>query len=126
MVDIKQKLHESKAGKESIHSKGHKKVQLLYQRTEELLGQLSFIKPFGYPVDHFAMRREYDEYKSHTEIKGQKMKNDVLFKRRVFEDGAQNPNHTKSDRFFRALINTLGIEFKNQTAIISESFSLRL
>ena len=89
---------------------------------KELLNRLSFIKPFGYPVDHFFMRKEYDSYKSFTSIEGQKKKNHIFFQRRIFEDGAQNPDHSRSDRFLRAIINTLEIQFQNQDAIIDENF----
>ena len=68
------------------------------------------------------MRKQYDNYKSRTDTKGQRIKNDVLFQRRIFEDGAQNPDHTKSDRFFRAMINSIGIKFQEAEGILSESF----
>ena len=122
VVDIKQRFYELPENRKSILAQGHQKVQLLHKKMTELLDRISFIRPFGHPVDHFSMRREYDGYKIRKDVKGQKLKNDILFKRRVFEDGAQNPNHTKSDRFFRALTNTIEIQFKNQKDIISEDF----
>ena len=122
VVDIKQRFYESNENRENILSEGDKKVQLLHQRTKELLDGASFIKPFGYPVDHFAMRKEHDYYKFHTSIEGQRKKNDLRFKRKIFEDGAQNPDHTKSDSFFRALINSIEIQFQAQNAIIDENF----
>ena len=122
VVQIKQRFYESPKDRESIFNEGRKKIRLLHERTNGLLNNLSFIKPFGYPVDHFSMRREYDTYKFRTDNEGKKRKNHVLFRRRVFEDGAQNPDHTRSDRTFRALLITLEIQFQNQDAIIDENF----
>ncbi|MCY4643194.1 MAG: hypothetical protein OXB88_01105 [Bacteriovoracales bacterium] len=123
VLDIKQKFHESKSkNRENILREGEKRIESLRDKMESLLDSLSFLKPFGYPVDHFRMRKEYDHYKDLEDIKGQKKKNEIFFKRKIFEDGAQNPNFTKPDRFFRALINTIGIEFPKQKSIIDENF----
>ena len=101
--------------------RGRSQLRLLGQATNALLDQVSFLKPFGYPVDHFSMRKDYDYYKLRQDILGQKRKNDIGFRRKIFEDGAQNPNHTQSDRFFRALTNTLDFQLQQQGAIIDEN-----
>ena len=122
VVYIKQQFYESKKNRKSILTEGRKKINLLHERMKELLDRLSFIKPFGHPVDHFFMRKQYDDFKYLTSIEGQKKKNHIFFQRKIFEDGAQNLDHSRSDRFLRALINTLEIQFQNQDAIIDENF----
>lgn len=121
VVRLGQEVHES-GRKLSVLAESRQAINLLREKTRKLLISLSFIKPFGYPVDHFTMRKGYDEVKGRADIEGQRKKNNILFKRRVFEDGAQNPNHTKSDRYFRAMINTIGFHLDDQKDILSENF----
>ena len=120
-MEIKANWQIAKKNQAAILQKGRSQLRLLEQATNALLDQVSFLKPFGYPVDHFAMRKDYDYYKMRQDMLGQKRKNDIGFRRKIFEDGAQNPNHTQSDRFFRALTNTLNFQLQQQGAIIDEN-----
>ena len=88
VVDLRQKFHESKKNQANILLEGKKKIQQLNEATHKFLDQISFLKPFGYPVDHLVMRQEYDLYKNRTDTEGQMLKNDILFRRKIFEDGA--------------------------------------
>ena len=87
VVYIKQQFHESKKDRKSILTEGRKKINLLHERIKELMDRLSFIKPFGHPVDHFFMRKQYEEYKFITSIEGQKRKIIFFFKERYLRMG---------------------------------------
>lgn len=122
LVEVKHKYFLSSEKKDELILKGEKLVKLLHDRHNQLLDQASFIKPYGYPVNHFEMRKDYDFFKEVSDESGQKKKNGIYFRRQVFEDGAQNTNHTRSDRFFRAILNSMDYAFDEQTGIITEDF----
>lgn len=125
LIDFKKRFYATDATEEileRIKIDSKKILEELDQRTQSLLDRISFLKPFAYPVDHLAMRVAYETYKKIEDEKGQKKKNDIYFKRRIYEDGAQNLDRSSSDRFFRALVNTLHKQFKEQGEIISENF----
>ncbi len=84
------------------------------------LNKIPFLLSFGYPVDHLENRKSFDKYKS----LGKKYKhkaNDIFFQRKIYEDGAQDPNHSRSDGFLRSTIDTVFLEMKTQKDFISEN-----
>lgn len=72
--------------------------------------QIQFLQSYNYPLDHFALRMEYDRWKSSTTEEGRQKSNDVYFYRMVVQDGAQDPDHKRSDKFLRSIIDTISIE----------------
>ena len=122
LLHFKEMFYTSNVLIEKVKSNSHEVFLELYRKTKNLLNQVSFLKPFGYPVDHLAMRVAYETYKDGKSLDDQRKKNDIFFRRKIYEDGAQNPDHTASDRFFRALVNTLDRRFREQGDILSEDF----
>ena len=84
------------------------------------LEKVSFLQGYHFPVDHFKLRKDYDSLLGSTTITDQHKKNDIYFYRKMVEDGAQDPDHKKSDAFFRAGLNSIVVNLKDESGIISE------
>jgi hypothetical protein len=83
---------------------------------ESLMHELYFLKSYNYPLDHFELRKEYDRWKSSTVAEEKILANDIFFYRQIVQDGAQDPDHKRSDRFLRALIDSLKLELDRHSA----------
>ena len=82
------------------------------QNFESFLEKVFFLLSYRFPVDHFDLRKSYDQYKDRKDIQGKQKANDIYFLRFIVEDGAQDPDHTSSDRFLRANLNTLALNLR--------------
>lgn len=87
----------------------------------EYLEKIEFITSYRFPVDHVQLRESYDEVKSKKTAEERKRSNEIYFYRKIVQDGALNPNGTKSDRFLRANLDNIIREFKKSEDLISES-----
>lgn len=92
-------------------------------RVVEYIDKLFFLKSFKAPVDHFELRRRYDEHKSSKEIEGKRTANLTYFLRMLVQDGAQDKDLKRSDKFLRAMIDTIYQESQSKTdEILSEDY----
>ena len=91
---------------------------------KKLIKKLSFLTSYRSsvdgPLDHFELRENYDEFKGTKDPKEKERMNEVYFYRKIVQDGAQNPNHSGSDTFLRAAIDTILIRFQNPKDFIQE------
>ncbi len=122
LLRYKGEFFKKSADQEKIVKQAAQELTSLRAIMQNIYTNVSFLMPFNFPVDHFEMRKEYDIFKNKESTQDQMRKNTIFFKRKVLEDGAQNPDHTRTDRFFRALLNTIEIQFEKEDAIISENF----
>lgn len=85
------------------------KYALLAYKTRllDFMEKIFFLKSFKAPVDHFTLRKIYDENKSSTEVAAKKKANETYFLRMLVQDGAQDKDLKRSDKFLRAMIDTL-------------------
>jgi len=98
-----------------------KKMDFLKKTWHRLIEEIPFLIGFNYPVSHFEMRQEYDLFRELKGIKNKKKSNEIYFRRKIFEDGAQNKNRTRGDKFSRALINMMYFHLRNEKSILSEN-----
>ncbi len=96
--------------------KSFKKIKKYYS---ELLTEISFLRSYKSPVDFFGLRKEYDQFKGASDKKMKRKANQVYFLRKLMEDGAQDPDHSRNDRFLRANIDSLALRFR-RTDYLSE------
>ena len=82
---------------------------------------LHFLVSYRFPVDHFELRITYDKYKKSNDIEGKRKSNEVYFYRKIVQDGAQNLNHKKSDRFLRATLDTIYLNLNRKSDFIEEN-----
>ncbi|MBL7665777.1 MAG: hypothetical protein JNM93_11640 [Bacteriovoracaceae bacterium] len=84
------------------------------------VNNIYFLLSFDYPVDHFYNRKNYDKYKDLGDTYKVKA-NELYFYRKIVEDGALDPDHTKSDAFLRSALDTVTLAVKNQRDFFSEN-----
>lgn len=88
---------------------------------KDLLEKIPFLLSYRHPIDHFDLRLTYDKYKNRDTVKTTQKANEVNFYRKIVQDGAQNPNNSRSDTFLRTAIDTLTIELSKEWDIIPEN-----
>ncbi|MCB9092615.1 MAG: hypothetical protein H6620_08660 [Halobacteriovoraceae bacterium] len=75
---------------------------------------------FGYPVNHFAHRFEYEKYKELEGPENKKKANKIFVKRKIYEDGAFHPQQTGTDKFLRTALDTVKLELFHLDGFIHE------
>lgn len=92
-------------------------------RVASYIDKIFFLKSFKFPVDHFELRRRYDEHKSSNEVEGKRIANTTYFLRTLVQDGAQDKDLKRSDKFLRAMIDTIYRESQLKTdEVLSEDY----
>lgn len=123
LLDLKQTYHEASNKLEARKTAVTSKYALLKFQVKllDFFDQIPFLLSYGYPVDHFELRKQYDKYKNSTDVDNKRKANQVYFRRTLVQDGAQDPNHTRSDEFQRGMLDTISLHLtRNKNAIISE------
>ncbi|PIK13865.1 hypothetical protein [Halobacteriovorax sp. JY17] len=120
----KKKLFLSQTQKNKDEIRNNSKYKLISFRSnlKKYLESLSFLHSYKFPVDHFDLRVSYDKYKSSEDVAGKRKSNEVYFFRKIVQDGAQDINHKKSDRFLRATIDSIYLNLNKNTDFITEDF----
>tara|TARA_R110002072_G_scaffold1989_5_gene16554 strand:- start:3465 stop:5117 length:1653 start_codon:yes stop_codon:yes gene_type:complete len=123
LVHIKQEVLEADSESEKQKKLDKSKYLFIEFRTKFniLIENLSFLTSYLFPVDHFELREGYDKFKKSETKDGKKRANEIYFYRKIVQDGAQNPNHTGSDSFFRAALDTVYKELQKSYEIIPEN-----
>ncbi|WP_417335415.1 hypothetical protein [Halobacteriovorax marinus] len=109
-----------------IRNKSKYKLIAFRNDLKKYLESLSFLQSYKFPVDHFDLRVSYDKYKSSEDVVGKRKSNEVYFFRKIVQDGAQDLNHKRSDRFLRATIDSIYLGLNENTDFISEDFRFDL
>ncbi|WP_127716583.1 hypothetical protein [Halobacteriovorax sp. HLS] len=104
------------------------KYQYLAYREElkSYIESLDFLVSYRFPIDHLELRLTYDKYKTSLDLEGKRKSNEVYFYRKIVQDGAQNPDHKKSDRFLRATLDTLYLGLSKQSDFVEENIRFDL
>lgn len=128
IVKKKQQYFETTSEELKIKFLNESKYLMIEFRTKfkKLLNTLSFLKSYLFPVNHFELRQGYDKYKKSKDKEGRKKSNEIYFYRKIVQDGAQNPNNTGSDTFFRAATDTVFKELEKGHEIIPENLRIDL
>ncbi|MFZ4713889.1 MAG: hypothetical protein ACOYL6_09270 [Bacteriovoracaceae bacterium] len=119
----------AKSKKADLSAAAHVLHNDLYKEVAELIYQLPWLKSFKFPVDHLYNRNKYDTLKSapaqvakaNKKHRSKIQANYIYLLRKMLEDGAQDPDHTKSDTFLRAAIDTLYLTLKEEKDFLSEN-----
>jgi hypothetical protein len=114
---------------EKLKQQSHDVHLELYKEFAELVYELSWLKSFKFPVDHLYNRNKYDTLKSappqvakaQKKFRAKIQSNYIYLLRKLLEDGAQDPDHTKSDLSLRAGIDTLYLSLKEEKDFLSEN-----
>lgn len=123
IVSLKHKFLEegSGLGKKKIRNVSKYSLIKFKVRFEEYLKNLGFLVSYRFPVDHVELRETYDLFKAKRTKEERKKSNEIYFYRKIVQDGALNPNRSKSDKFLRANLDNVVREFKKSTDLITEN-----
>jgi hypothetical protein len=87
---------------------------------KKFISKIPFLLSYRHPVDHYNNRKEYDRYKDlGSRYKGKA--NAVYFMRKIYEDGALDPDNRRADSYLRSTIDTVTINVERQRDFISEN-----
>ncbi|MEC7275623.1 MAG: hypothetical protein VXV96_04815 [Bdellovibrionota bacterium] len=122
LVKYKETFEESEDDTIRISVKNKSKYLFLSFKKKflDFLKKVPFLTSYRYPVDHFELRENYDEVKGSDDPLEKQRANEVYFYRKIVQDGAQNPNRSHSDRFLRAMLDTLTLRMKDNPEFIPE------
>ncbi len=104
-----------------IQLNSERKLIRFTSRIKNLLELLSFLHNYKFPVDHFELRKKYDELKNKKDVKGKRKANKIYFYRKIVEDGTYNDEGRNSDKFLRALIDSLYIRIDKERYFLTEN-----
>ncbi|MGB0453478.1 MAG: hypothetical protein ACPGJV_07165 [Bacteriovoracaceae bacterium] len=96
------------------HGRDFKNLSL---EIDNLYNQIPFLLNFLFPIDFFELRKQYDQVNREKETS---KKNKIYITRKILEDGAQNSEHRRSDKFLRALLSTSYIRLKQPALELSD------
>lgn len=118
LMSLKEQIDDGRlSDEEKIKIYNHYKYLLINFKTNltTFFNKTPFLLSYRYPVDHFELRENYDKSKNGDKDSqiNQSRKNEIYFYRKIVQDGAQNSNHTGSDSFLRAAIDTISLRLKN-------------
>lgn len=85
------------------------------------LKKIPFLLTYRHPNDHFDLRLTYDNYKGSQDVKEARKANEVYFYRKIVQDGASDPNNSRSDTFLRTTIDTLVLELRKENDFLTEN-----
>jgi len=106
--------------KRSIEKKSQILFNHLRNHFKQTLDKIPFLLSYDFPVDHFKLRRHYDEIKASENIELKKRSNQLFLKRKILEDGTYNDRNQGSDLFLRSLIDTLFLRIQKDHTILPE------
>ena len=128
--DIVEKLlvHKKNFNNEILESKrkqiiadSNKDILLLRKHFDILLTKVPFMKSYNFPNDHLKNRSQYDSLKDKEDSISKKKANTIFFYRRIVEDGAYDPNHTRPDLYLRSTLDTLYLGIQKEKDFLSEN-----
>lgn len=97
------------------------RIESFKEQFSKFLDSTYFLLSYNFPLNHFELRQEYDRWKSSRVPEERLKSNDIYFYRQIVQDGAQDPDHKRSDRFLRALTDSLKLEVQaHQAPLLDE------
>lgn len=102
-------------------AESQQELKKLFKLYNDFLDEYVFLKSYNFPNDHLKNRFEYDSYKDRTKDSDIRTANKVFFLRRIVEDGAMDPDHTRSDVYLRTALDTIYLNLQNEKEFISEN-----
>jgi hypothetical protein len=69
--------------------------------------QVPFLLSFKFPINHLALRAEYEKYKALPTKEGRTRSNSIYFFRKIVQDGSYDEELTRNDSIIRSAFDTL-------------------
>ena len=118
------KAHQSEFRKETkteLKKESQNKLVKLKKQLRIFLDKIFFLKSYNFPNDYLSYRENYEKVKDKETTYYKKKANEIFFFRKIVEDGAFDPNHTKPDRYVRTALDTLYLNIAKESDFISEN-----
>lgn len=123
LLDIK-KLHQTEIRpetKEKLRKESRLNLIKLQKQFDIFLSHIFFLKSYNFPNDYLDYRERYEVVKDKEGNKYKRIANEIFFFRKIVEDGAFDPDHTRPDRYVRTALDTLYLNIKQEHNFISEN-----
>jgi polyhydroxyalkanoate synthesis regulator phasin len=102
-------LANTKEAKADIEEKSKKQFSQMMKEVELLRNSAPFLLSFKFPLNHLALRAEYEKYKNLSTKEARSKANSLYLNRRMLQDGSYDENLTRNDSVIRAAFDTLYI-----------------
>lgn len=100
-------IAKTKEQKNAIEERAKKQFAQMLKEVELLKNEAPFLMSFKFPLNHLALRAEYEKYKG-VNLKELRLKaNSMYLYRRVVQDGTYDENLSRNDSVIRAAFDTL-------------------
>jgi hypothetical protein len=96
-----------KEKKENIEKKAAKQFEQFLKELNYFKNKIPFLLAFKFPVDHLALRSEYETFKNQVSKEARSRANFIYFYRKIIEDGSYDEEMTRNDSVVRSAFNTL-------------------
>lgn len=100
-------LAKTKEQKADIQERAQKQFTQMMKEVENLKTQAPYLLSFKFPLDHLALRADYEKYKGVATKEARSKANAIYLSRRVLQDGSYDENLTRNDAVIRAGFDTL-------------------
>ena len=104
-----------------IQKESERNLLKLKKQFKIFLDQIFFLKSYNFPNDFLKYRERYENVKDKESLPFRKKANEIFFFRKIVEDGAYDPDHSRPDRYVRTALDTLYKNITNETGFISEN-----
>ena len=123
LLHLKKQSHQAirTSRKEVLRIESRKQITVLQNQFETFVDQIFFMKSFNFPNDFLAHREQYEKYKDLPGKKNKMKANQIFFFRKIVEDGAYDPDHTRPDKYIRTALDTLFLNIKKEGDFLSEN-----
>lgn len=123
LLEAKRDFHlsSSSSEREKARVKSRFAMVELREAWRELVESISYLTSYGFPVDHFDLRSTNDHYRSLEGPEARKRSNEVYFFRQILQDGAQNPDRSRSDAFLRSVLDSITIWLEAPEDFLTEN-----
>ena len=100
-------LAKTKTQKADIEVRAKKQFTQLMKEVENLKTQAPYLLSFKFPLDHLALRADYEKFKGISTKDARSKANAIYLYRRIVQDGSYDENLTRNDSVIRAGFDTL-------------------
>jgi hypothetical protein len=100
-------LAKTKEQKADIEERAKKQFTQLMKEVENLKTQAPYLLSFKFPLNHLALRADYEKFKGIATKEARSKANAIYLNRRVVQDGSYDENLTRNDSVIRAGFDTL-------------------
>jgi len=96
-----------KAKKDEIAKKAAAQFAQLLKDVVALKEQVPFLLSFKFPVNHLALRAEYEKFKTQNTKEGRARSNSIYLFRKIVQDGSYDEEIVRNDAVIRSAFDTL-------------------